>query len=460
MAAYSIPGKAYPRDLSGHEAEHSQMGLISPVNFKNYGPWNPITIPHQGNENVYPKNTEIAYNNIIADGGKVVDLDVQSLSDGELVIMHDTTVDSTTTSTGNVSSFDTAGWSALVNDTSDQMKANFGNTKCPFLSNVLKSFVNRSSFSIEAKNTSAMDAIIKACINAGVKGDSVILSSFATTGLNSAVANGFQAMYLSETAPNTNIASLKAAGVQWLGCNKTASGANVQEWIDQGFKIIYYTLSRRSDKIGLLSPSGYFVEDYIYFMNSKASRTTDNFVIQTWTPGTLANYIGNRGSFTAPNYWTITSSAAAYNGALHGYLCPIANPTAFSFNFTLKLNSANEATRWFGIALMEDDKPYVDTNSIFVSNGYHFIVRKDGRIQIYSVTSGQVAGVLLASVSGTVMADNDERIYTISVTPTTLTLTCNTTSEVVTVDNTLYRGAYINLGCVYSSWSVKDVSVV
>jgi len=57
---------------------------------------------HRGNDGVLPENTAIAFTNAVRAGVAMVELDVDVCKTGELVIMHDNTVDRTTNGKGKV----------------------------------------------------------------------------------------------------------------------------------------------------------------------------------------------------------------------------------------------------------------------------------------------------------------------------------------------------------------------
>jgi len=66
----------------------------------------PLLIAHRGGADLGAENSVDAYRNSILLGYTAVEAgDVQALADGTLVIMHDATVDRTTTGTGNVNQF-------------------------------------------------------------------------------------------------------------------------------------------------------------------------------------------------------------------------------------------------------------------------------------------------------------------------------------------------------------------
>jgi len=59
---------------------------------------------HQGGENEAPSNTLFAYHDGLAKGGDMIELDVHASKDGQLVAIHDDTVDRTTDGRGEVAS--------------------------------------------------------------------------------------------------------------------------------------------------------------------------------------------------------------------------------------------------------------------------------------------------------------------------------------------------------------------
>ncbi len=65
----------------------------------------PLLIAHRGGSLEVPENTLAAFRHAIDAGMRMVELDVQMTADGELVVIHDETVDRTTNGTGPVGSF-------------------------------------------------------------------------------------------------------------------------------------------------------------------------------------------------------------------------------------------------------------------------------------------------------------------------------------------------------------------
>src|SRR5947208_12695702 len=63
--------------------------------------WN---IAHQGGEDEFPSNTLYAFRRALAAGANMLELDIGVTKDGQVVVMHDTTVDRITNGHGTVAS--------------------------------------------------------------------------------------------------------------------------------------------------------------------------------------------------------------------------------------------------------------------------------------------------------------------------------------------------------------------
>ena len=71
-------------------------------------PWiekTPLDIAHQGGEDEFPSNTMYAFERSLQVGADMLELDVGVTKDGQVVVMHDTTVDRITNGHGTVASF-------------------------------------------------------------------------------------------------------------------------------------------------------------------------------------------------------------------------------------------------------------------------------------------------------------------------------------------------------------------
>ena len=64
----------------------------------------PLVIAHQGGEDEFPSNTMYAFRKSVAAGADMLELDVGVSRDGQVVVMHDTTVDRMTDGSGTIAS--------------------------------------------------------------------------------------------------------------------------------------------------------------------------------------------------------------------------------------------------------------------------------------------------------------------------------------------------------------------
>ena len=76
-------------------------------------PQPPLVIAHQGGDGLWPSNTRLAFERAASLGVDVLELDVHLAADGELVVIHDDTVDRTTDGSGAVSQLDAATLASL-----------------------------------------------------------------------------------------------------------------------------------------------------------------------------------------------------------------------------------------------------------------------------------------------------------------------------------------------------------
>lgn len=96
-------------------------------------PWiregRPLSVAHRGHSIAFPENTGEAYRKAIELGVEMVECDVNITRDGTLVMMHDPTLDRTTTGTGRVSA---ATWGEIQRlDAGRKFKPEFAGTPVP-----------------------------------------------------------------------------------------------------------------------------------------------------------------------------------------------------------------------------------------------------------------------------------------------------------------------------------------
>jgi glycerophosphoryl diester phosphodiesterase len=83
------------------------LAVAAPAASAATNPWiesKPLDIAHQGGEDEFPSNTMYAFRRALQVGADMLELDVGVTKDGQVVVMHDTTVDRTTNGHGTVAS--------------------------------------------------------------------------------------------------------------------------------------------------------------------------------------------------------------------------------------------------------------------------------------------------------------------------------------------------------------------
>ncbi|HQJ75954.1 MAG TPA: glycerophosphodiester phosphodiesterase family protein, partial [Bacteroidota bacterium] len=109
----------------------------------------PLIIYHRGYSSIAPENTISAFDLVLNNGGIAIEFDVRLSKDKELILIHDATIDRTSSGSGKVS-----------NMTYDELKKNdfgswfsekFRNEEIPLLSFVFDRYKDKFLYDIELK---------------------------------------------------------------------------------------------------------------------------------------------------------------------------------------------------------------------------------------------------------------------------------------------------------------------
>lgn len=128
----------------------------------------PLVIAHQGGEKLAPSNTIEAFKNAIELGVDVLEMDIHITKDGELVTIHDPTVDRTTNSKGKVSEMNYSEIQRLdagyyFKDLHGQYSFRDKGNYIPTLKEVFESFPNTRMI-IEIKNDNPSERLDEVCL--------------------------------------------------------------------------------------------------------------------------------------------------------------------------------------------------------------------------------------------------------------------------------------------------------
>ena len=136
---------------------------------------------HRGYSGAYPENTMLAFQKAVEAGADGIELDVQFSRDGELVVIHDETLDRTTTGSGRVRDHSLAELKTF--DASFKFTGQYGFNPIPTLDEVLGYVKNYDIITnIELKTGvfeyEGIEAAVLECIRKHDVSDKVIISSF------------------------------------------------------------------------------------------------------------------------------------------------------------------------------------------------------------------------------------------------------------------------------------------
>ncbi|MBU8913256.1 MAG: glycerophosphodiester phosphodiesterase [Spirochaetales bacterium] len=125
----------------------------------------PITIAHRGYAAVAPENTLSGIEAALRAGADYVEVDVQMTADGEIVLMHDRTVDRTTDGTGKVSALD---WEYVASlDAGSWFSGEHTGEQVPRISQALESVMEAdATLAIEVKHPSRQSDLAEALVEA------------------------------------------------------------------------------------------------------------------------------------------------------------------------------------------------------------------------------------------------------------------------------------------------------
>lgn len=110
----------------------------------------PLVMAHRGARDVAPENTVAAFGAAVELGADAVELDITRCASGEIVVIHDDTVDRTSNGSGRA---DSLTWDALRQlDAGSWFEARFAGEPIPLLDDVLDAVGGRVRFNIEIKH--------------------------------------------------------------------------------------------------------------------------------------------------------------------------------------------------------------------------------------------------------------------------------------------------------------------
>jgi glycerophosphoryl diester phosphodiesterase len=150
-------------------------------------PW-PVVIAHRGDKAHAPENTLAAFSLAAETGADAIEFDVKLTADGQVVVLHDQTVDRTTNGSGNIANLPLAKAQNL--DAGAWFGEQFRGESIPTLESVFKAVGHRLYLNIELTNyaTPGDDLVLKVVqlVKEHNLQERILFSSFFPKNLNKA----------------------------------------------------------------------------------------------------------------------------------------------------------------------------------------------------------------------------------------------------------------------------------
>jgi glycerophosphoryl diester phosphodiesterase len=223
----------------------------------------PLLIGHRGYPAKFPENTLASFEGAMAAGCDMIELDVTLTKDRKVVVIHDDTLDRTTTGKGpvrdrsfeEIKTLDAGGW----------FDSRFSAERVPKLSEVLKLTAGRCLLNIEIKESAfeadypadAIEHQVVGLVKTGGAMDRVIVSSFDQRILERIAAMHAPPAiaYISDHGADRSVLEMLLAikAFSWHPCLKVLTRAHVDMLHDAGLKIFPWTVNTREEAEKLLA---------------------------------------------------------------------------------------------------------------------------------------------------------------------------------------------------------------
>ncbi|MCZ2805588.1 glycerophosphodiester phosphodiesterase [Modestobacter sp. VKM Ac-2983] len=360
----------------------------------------PFVIAHRGGSLQVPEHTMEGYRFAVGQGLEVIEQDVVTLADGGLGVMHDGTVDRMTTSSGNVADHTSVTWKQLDIDASVILGGGWSDgLRPPLFEEVLTEFVGRVLLCAEAKSSDAMGPMIDALERHGFSPESVLLQSFALDDCRLARSRGWGVIWLG----STDAARAAAEGIGWIGppagriTPAVCTAAHAA-----GVEVATYTVNRRHERDAVVAAGvdAIFSDDPLYLAGDVGRSGSDLFAHRTWVPGMLPDT--SRGRFHPDDAsWGLDVSDTLHSTLL-GFLAP-PDPETFTLDLDVRVDRTCRRGGAFVFLSTDDHRYRPSSASSPGANGYRFLLRGDGDLDVDRVVDG-VATTLASAPGGTAPA--------------------------------------------------------
>jgi glycerophosphoryl diester phosphodiesterase len=279
-------------------------------------------IAHRGVSSLAPQNTLPAFQLGIDLNVDYIELDVQQSSDDSLIVMHDATVDATTSYSGLVNSYSYNDLKLM--DAGSWFSNDYIGTEIPTLYEVLSLAQGKIKVCVELKASNIESQAMQLIEDMGMLNDVVIFSfSLSQLQIVKNINSNVKVCYLSSIMTSGDISDALSINAEYLGVGLDPSIANITAAQAAGIQVWNYTVNDARSMLNKMSKGiDGIITDNAQDMIGLKSYMRNGGLIAHWSfdenSGSSASDLSLNGNTlnTANANWTsgINQSALYFNG--------------------------------------------------------------------------------------------------------------------------------------------------
>lgn len=396
---------------------------------------------HRGGAYVYPEETLIGYDLAAASGTHMLEGDCWQMQDGVFAMMHDSTVDRTTTGTGNTNGFTSTGLRALTVDLPPFPTIEHP----PLLDELVSKWGGKRVLRLQCSGgilgTAAATAAWYDYLDSRKLRGAVIVEAFDNAGVAEAKARGYHADWVGNTDPSlASVQAAVAAGADFVYIKTATTDANIASYVAAGAKVVVSEVMRRveRDRAFSLGAVGIGTDVPGYLTTSARRGTKDPWRYGSFGHGTI--------SFTATSPALVSGAIQSVSQSQRIYpgdLLPYDLVGTRTINLEMQVTAAPSGSNLLGVdvALTDDTDP----SGGAPANGYMFRINAATGDMSLSRGNGTGLGLTPVTVASAPLVVGTWVPITISITSTAITVTRTDTAVSVSRTDATYRGGYMRL---------------